>query len=285
MSPAGPPPSARREASSIGLYLFFHDEAYARAAAAAGIDGFVVDLESSGKEARQAGADTEINRNVPADVYRCREAVGDRRILCRVNNRPGEMEREIEEVVAAGADEVFVPMVESIDDVRRAQQAIAGRVDLALMIETEWAVAHADRLAAEPVRRVFVGLHDLGIQRRSRSLWEGLRDGTVERVRRAVGDVAFGFGGMTLPDGGSPIASRLLAAELARLRCDYTFLRRSFLRDVPRAALAPSVARMRAAWARLALRSPEDVERDHDELCSTIDAILGPPACAPASPR
>ncbi len=285
MTPADPPPSTRGAAGTIGLYLFFHDADYARAAAAAGVDGFVVDLESSGKDARQAGADTEINRNVPADVRRCREAVGDRRILCRVNNRPGEMEREIEEVVAAGADEVFVPMVESIDDVRRAQQAIAGRVDLALMIETEWAVAHADRLAAEPVRRVFVGLHDLGIQRRSRSLWEGLRDGTVERVREATGDVAFGFGGMTLPGGGFPIASRLLAAELSRLGCDYTFLRRSFLRDVPREALGRAVAEMRAAWTRLAVRSPEAVRRDHDELRAVLDTLLGHSARTPAAAR
>lgn len=259
----------------IGLFLFFHDEDYARAAAAAGIDGFVVDLESAGKRERQAGADTEINRNVPADVRRCREAVGTSRILCRVNNLPGRLESEIGEVVSAGADEVFVPMVLSLDEVRRAEEAIAGRADLDLMIETEWAVLHAAELAALPVRRIFVGLHDLAIQRGSRSLWEGLRDGTVERVREAVGAIDFGFGGMTLPDRGAPIPSRLLSAELERLCCDFTFLRRSFLRDVPIDSLPAAVAAMRAAWGEISARTEEARTRNHGELRAVLDGIFG----------
>ncbi len=42
----------------------------------------------------------------------------------------------------------------------------------------------------------------------------------------------FGVAGLTLPGGGVPVPSELLAAELVRLGADFTFLRRSFTADM-----------------------------------------------------
>ena len=58
-----------------------------------------------------------------------------------------------------------------------------------------------------------------------------LVDGTADAVRAAVPG-RFGVAGLTLPGGGAPVPSSLLAAELVRLGADFTFLRRAFTADM-----------------------------------------------------
>ena len=123
-----------------------------------------------------------------------------------------------------------------------------------------------------PLSRVYVGLNDLAIDRRSPSIFSAILDGTVERVRRAS-RVPFGFAGLTLPDAGYPIPCRLLAGELVRLDCDFTFLRRSFRRDVAGKVLGDEVARMHDTLDLAAARSPEEVELERAELELTIAAL------------
>jgi hypothetical protein len=53
----------------------------------------------------------------------------------------------------------------------------------------------------------------------------------VDDVRATVA-LPFGVGGLTLPGGGFPVSSDLLAAELVRLGAEFTFLRRSFTADM-----------------------------------------------------
>lgn len=239
-------------------------------------DGFVVDCETCDKAERQSGYDTQINACVPQDVAALRALHPGTRIICRVNNRPDRMTHEIGEAIAAGADEVLVPMVESVGVIEAAFDATAGRAGVGMMIETEWAVAHARELARLPLSRVFVGLHDLAIQRRSRHLFENVRNGTVARIRDHFRATRFGFGGLTLPDRGSPIPCRLLMSELARLDTDFTFLRRSFYRDVPDAGLGPkeAIQRIRTAWDAMRSRPPIAVQADHDELWRAFDRVI-----------
>ena len=48
------------------------------------VDGIVVDWETRGKEQRQASADTQINRDTPADLQRVRRET-TAPIVCRIN--------------------------------------------------------------------------------------------------------------------------------------------------------------------------------------------------------
>jgi len=52
-------------------------------AVAAGIDTVIVDCESLGKVDRQAGADTQINRDTMDDLRRVRECTSAR-VACRI---------------------------------------------------------------------------------------------------------------------------------------------------------------------------------------------------------
>ena len=63
---------------------------------------------------------------------------------------------------------------------------------------------------------------------------------------------------------------RLLLGELARLRADFTFLRRSFYRDVHGRDPEQEVARIRAAVAAAFARLPEAEAADRSELLDRL---------------
>jgi hypothetical protein len=238
----------------VDLFLFTVDAAWGRDVLAAGAGGIVVDWERRGKHRRQRGEGTQINADTVEDLARMRAAT-DGRLLCRINGYGPWTAGEVDDALAGGADEIFLPMVRGTDEVDRTLDLVAGRCGLGILIETQDAVDRAAALARRPLSRVYVGLNDLRIDRRSAELFRPLVDGTVDAVRAEVSQ-PFGVGGLTLLEGGSPIPSALLAAELVRIGTDFTFLRRSFTADmagrdpfveVPR--LLGGLAELRAANA------------------------------------
>jgi len=255
----------------IGGFLFSTDPSFAARAVRAGAAGVIVDWERRGKRERQAGADTQVNADTPADLARIRAATSGR-VLCRVNGWGRGSEREIDQAVALGADEVLLPMVRRPSEVDAALAAIRGRCGLGILVETTEAVRRVDELVRRPVARLYVGLNDLMIDRGGRTLFAALVDGTVDRVRAAVpARIPFGVAGLTLPDRGAPIPCRLLAAELARLDADFTFLRRSFTADVAGRDLAVELPRALGAVA--AARRASLTQRAADR--SLLEALVG----------
>ncbi len=164
-------------------------------------------------------------------------------------------------------------MVRSAAEVEQALEWVGGRCGLGILVETEDAVRGAAALGALPLSRVYVGLNDLMIDRGGSALFEPLVDGTVERVREHF-RVPFGVAGLTLPDLGDPVPCRLLMAEMARLRCDFSFLRRSFHRDVERGSIASGVAEIRAAIERARRRGPGEIERNRMEQVAAVGGKL-----------
>ena len=254
------------------LFLFSTDPETVTRHAEAGVDGFIVDWERLGKESRQAGADTEINADTPADLRRVRAAT-KARVVCRVNQHGPWTPAEVEDAVAGGADEILVPMARSPEQVRDVIALAAGRCGVGILLETVDAVRCATELAGLPIRRVYVGLNDLSIERRSRSIFEALTDGLVDEIRPHF-SVPFGLAGLTLPESGRPIPCRLLIGEMARLSCGFTFLRRSWRRDT--AGLEPSlgIAQIRSALERAGRRSAAEIARDRAELVEAVAAAV-----------
>ena len=260
------------------LLLFTADPARAAAAVPAGLAGVVVDWERRGKHRRQEGEGTEINTHTAADLARVRAATPGR-VVCRVDAAGPHTAAQVETAVRLGADEVLLPMVRRPEELDVALAAAAGRCGVGLMVETQDAVERVHELARRPVCRVYVGLNDLRIDRGSTSLFEPLVDGTVDSVRAAV-DVPFGVAGLTRAGGGAPVPSRLLAAELVRLRAGFTFLRRSFVADVPLARMADEVPLMRAELAELAGRTPAEEDADALALAAAVGAGTRAPQVA-----
>lgn len=256
----------------LDLVLFAASREAASAAIAAGIDGLIVDLEHTGKKRRQEGADTEINGHRPADLDHGRE-LGARLRYCRLEGPGYWSDGEVEEVLARGATHLLLPMVENPAQVERLLGRVDGRAAVGILVETVAAVGCARELAALPLYGAFVGLNDLAIERRSKSLFAALADGTVERVREAFAGRELGFAGVTAIDRGEPLPARLLIAEMARLGATFSFLRRSFRRDLVGRDMALEVGRLRAAWTALQQRSADEVERDRRELAARLSEL------------
>jgi hypothetical protein len=129
-----------------------------------------------------------------------------------------------------------------------------------------------------PLSRVYVGLNDLRIDRRSDSLFAPLTDGTVDAVRAEVRR-PFGVGGLTLPGGGFPVPGELLAAELLRIGTDFTFLRRSFVADMAGRDPAVEIPRLLAALDALGRAVPEEAA---ERRAAFVAAVNGGMATRPA---
>ncbi len=260
----------------FSFVLFCTQTEFIRRAVAGGVDTVIVDWENKGKEERQSGRDTEINSDTPEDLRRVRQATYAR-VLCRINSFGPKTEAEVAEAIGCGADEILLPMVREAGEVQEVLRMAAGRCGVGILVETLDAVERAGELGRLPLSRVYAGLHDLSIERDDPNLFSVLLDGTLERIRGAF-QVPFGFGGLTLPDCGSPVPCRLLIAEMMRLGCDYSFLRRSFRADVAGRDLLVEIPRLRAAVVHARNRNPAEIAGDRHELTESVaswDRSLG----------
>ena len=256
----------------VDLFLFTVDPSWGRDVVAAGAAGIVVDWERRGKARRQLGENTQINADTPDDLSRMRGAT-DGRLICRINGFGPWTAAEVAAAAARGADEVLLPMVRTTEEVDRTLDLAAGRCGVGILIETQGAVARARALAARPLSRVYVGLNDLRIDRGSDELFRPLVDGTVDAVRAEV-TRPFGVGGLTLPGHGFPVPGDLLAAELVRLRADFTFLRRSFTAHMTGRDPSTEVPRLLAALAALAGSGPAEAAGSRRRF---VEAVTGRP--------
>lgn len=259
------------------LFVFHRDLEADLACVEGGASGVVVDLEVRGKKRRQQGFDTQINLHTLDDLRQVKRRLGVH-VICRVNPfDPGDP-GEILAAVAAGADEILVPMIRRLEEAEAVLELVDGACPVDLMIETEEAVTIAARLARLPLGRVYVGLNDLQICRRSPSLFTAIYDLTVEKVRRHFTAVPFGFGGLTLPGRGTPLPVEHLIHEMARLRCRFTFLRRSFFRDSTGHSPQREIPRILGALEAAFARTEAEVERHRRACWRDLESLVEVPA-------
>jgi hypothetical protein len=261
---------------SLRLMLFTTDPRVARVAIDAGVAGLVVDWETKGKRARQLGADTEVNEDGPDDLERL-AGLGAEHLMCRVDSPGSETTAQVERALACGATDLLLPMVRHPSEVERFLDTIDGRARAGILVETVEAVDCVKELARFPLTWVYLGLNDLAISRRSSFLFEPLIDGTAERVRSAFVEPAFGLAGVTSLRAGAPIPCALLVAEMARLDLGFSFLRRSFKRDVEPADYASEIQSIGDRWQELRVRTAAEVRRDREALVSRIEGLMVPP--------
>jgi len=250
------------------LLLFSTDTLFIRRAEDAGIHGFIVDWEAKDKAGRQMGFDTQINDHTLQDLKRVRQAT-EKRVICRINAFGEWTKGEVQSAIVAGVDEIFLPMVRTPEQAQRTLDYINGKCDFSILVETPEAIKNASGLANLPLKRVYVGLNDLAIERNISNIFISIIDGTLESIR-SMFDCPFGFAGLTAPELGHPIPCRLLTAEMARLGCAFTYLRRSFTRDMTDRDMTVEVPRILSALEKARARRPEEIKADQDELAQVV---------------
>lgn len=252
----------------LEVVLFALEADYTAAAMRAGVGAAVVDWEWRGKAARQSGRDTQINYGTHEDLTRTRESVAGR-VICRINNEPELRAREAQLAVKLGADEVWLPMVRSVGEVRECLDAVGDRAGVGIMLETRDALTLGRELAHLPLTNVYVGLNDLCIDLGRDNLFEPLVDGTLERFRDSYNG-RIGFAGVTRPEHGAPIPQHLLLAEMERLECAFGVARRAFHADVAQEDIAQALTGIAETWRALEARTAREREQDHAQLTREV---------------
>lgn len=231
----------------------------------------IVDWESGAKYARQAaskqliGIPTNLDQDAPDGVEVARR-LGFDRVICRINAFNGGTTDEVERVIAQGGTDILLPMWRTTDEIRDLNELVRGRAGVGVMIETADALTQIRSLRSIRPSFAFIGLVDLAIDRRTTTIFSPIIDGTLDRAARDLGDIPFGFGGLTVPDKGEPIPSRLFVGEMLRVGAAFSVMRRSFFRDVPLNESPAAIETIGAAITRWSTRSSSQIEDDRHDL-------------------
>lgn len=259
----------------MNLYLITADPEMARMAVGAGVDRIFVDLEIHGKFERQGHKDTVISKHSIEDVRNIREVVGSGQLLVRVNPWHDDSPGEIDEVVAAGADILMLPMFKHVDEVANFSRCIGSKRKKIGLCETSAGLARLDSILKDGgLDEIHFGLNDLHLDMGLDFLFEVLAGGFMDLAASKCLEhgVEFGFGGVARVGGGD-LPARLILGEHERLGSEGVILSRAFtggaksLADMPADLdFVDEVAKVRDCLVELGERDDDEREADRLEL-------------------
>lgn len=195
-----------------------------------GVDRIFIDLETIGKQERQGGMDTVQSHHTLADVAVIRDVLSKSELLVRSNPIHAGSRKEIDTIVANGADIVMLPYFKTVNEAAKFIDLVGRRCKTCLLVETAEAVEKMDAiLELEGIDEVHIGLNDLHLAYHKAFMFELLTDGTVERLRDKIlaKGIPYGFGGIARLGAGALPAESVIK-EHYRLDSTRAILSRSF---------------------------------------------------------
>lgn len=195
-----------------------------------GVDRIWIDLETLGKEERQKGMNTVKSNHTVDDVRRIKPLLSTSEMLVRVNPWNENSEKEIEDVVTAGADIIMLPMWKSAAEVTKFLSVVDGRCKTTLLLETKEAVECLDEVLENGgMDEIHIGLNDLHLSYGMTFMFELLANETVEMLCKKIREkgLPYGFGGIARLGAGDLPAEKVIM-EHYRLGSTRAILSRSF---------------------------------------------------------
>lgn len=256
----------------------------AQLAEEAGVDRIFLDLETIGKQLRQASTNTVQSDHTLADISSVRPAVKKAELLVRVNPIYEWSREEIDAAIAAGADDLMLPYFQTAGQAERFLEYVDGRARTILLVETPEAVENLDDILRLPgIDECHIGLNDLHLSYGRKFMFELLADGTVDRITdkfRQYG-IPFGVGGIARLGRGTLPAEYILA-EHVRLGSEAVILSRSFCNDIfqanrPDAAqiFQQEVQKLRAAELHLRTMDEAFFRENRERIRYIVGRIIG----------
>jgi hypothetical protein len=255
--------------TTLGFWLFVNNVTEALCAEHAGFSGVVVDWEIPDETGRQVNLEIH-HSNLDLVLGEVSAAINCP-VMCRVNKYSDKTAAEVARALSQGANNILLPMVRKFEHGLDFKNIISGKAKWGLMIETPEALEIAQQLAELEPDFVYVGLFDLMYTREREHLFEPLINGEVTALRRQFHHVQFGVAGLTVIDRGEPIPSLELLKELSYNRCDFTFFRRSFKRDIYKRNMREEVSLLNEAWQLFNKRDDLTKNEDHKKFISLIN--------------
>lgn len=195
-----------------------------------GVDRIWIDLETLGKEERQRGMNTVKSKHTIDDIKIIKPLLTRAEMLVRINPRHDGSEKEIEEVISAGADMIMLPMWKTVEEVENFLRTVAGKCKTTLLLETREAVECLDEVLKHgDMDEIHIGLNDLHLSYGLDFMFELLSNGIVEKIVKKIKrtGIPYGFGGIARLGCGDLPAERIIM-EHYRLGSSRVILSRSF---------------------------------------------------------
>lgn len=195
-----------------------------------GVDRIWIDLETLGKEERQAGLDAVKSHHTVNDIRTIKPHLSTSEMLVRINHWYEGSVDEINAVVEAGADIIMLPYWKTVEEVQKFTATVRKRCKTTLLLETKEAVGCIDEvLRIGGFDEIHIGLNDLHLSYHLNFMFELLTNGTVETLCKkfASAGVPYGFGGIAkIGDGAVP--AEMILLEHSHLGSSRAILSRTF---------------------------------------------------------
>lgn len=268
---------------ALTLMYITNNPVVAQIAEKNGVQRVWIDLETLGKDERQRNMNTVKSHHSIEDIETLSNVLTTADLLVRVNPLNAESRKEIDAVIAAGADMIMLPMWKSVEDVREFLGYVGGRVKTTLLLETREAVECIDDvLEMGGFDEIHIGLNDLHLSYGMTFMFELLADGTVETLCKkiAMKGIPYGFGGIARIGEGTLPAERIVE-EHYRLSSTRAILSRSFcnaeeIKDIKQIEVifAENMARLRDVEQGFLTATDEELEENRQAVVRCVDGIV-----------
>lgn len=267
----------------LALMYITNDPTVAQIAEKNGVQRVWIDLETLGKEERQKNLNTVKSHHCIHDIEVISNVLTTSEVLVRVNPINPGSEEEINQVIAAGADMIMLPMWKSVEDVKQFLGFVNGRVKTTLLLETKEAVECLDQvLELGGFDEIHIGLNDLHLSYGLTFMFELLSNGTVESLCKKIAatGIPYGFGGIARIGEGT-LPAEWIVKEHYRLGSTRAILSRSFcnaeeIKDLKKIEVifAENMARLRDCERDFTTTTEEDFEENRKAVKRCVAEIV-----------
>ncbi len=268
---------------AITLMYITNNPQLAKIAQDAGVDRIWIDLETKGKEERQAGMNTVKSKHTIEDIYKVRPVVTDSELMVRINPLDKDSKKEIDQVVQAGADYIMLPMYKTKEEVKQFIELVNGRAKTMLLLETKEAQECLESYVDfDGIDEIHIGLNDLHLAYKKTFMFELLTDGTVDEIARILRShkKRFGFGGFARIGYGILPAENILTHHYA-LGSEMAILSRGFCDanitadpETIKEIFIEGIANIRKKEAEILTYTSKDFEENYKIVCERVEQIV-----------
>ncbi len=165
----------------------------------AGVDRIWIDLETLGKEIRQKNINSVKSKHSINDIKTIAPLLTKSDLVVRVNPWNNGSEKEINEVIEAGADIIMLPYWKSVIEVDNFIRCVNFRCKTMLLLETKDAVECLESaLKIQGIDEIHIGLNDLKLSYGYNDMFEPYANGMLDDITSLIKErnIPFGIGGI-----------------------------------------------------------------------------------------
>lgn len=251
------------------LFLFTSDLKLARLAEQSGLDSIMIDWEQKTAESETADGSVDTTQDLEQLVSELEIPIS-----VRINGTKDGLEDEVNIACDYGAQYIMFPMATHEDEIHKFIELVNGRAQTIIQIETQQLVNRLDKIRNIQWDYAYIGMLDLASSRGEDSIWPLLLDHTIENIVTTLRGRSVGFGGITVVGGGSPVPFTMLLHEMTRLSCAFSFMRRSFKRELKDRDFNAEVDAVRSLIKASRARGHSAITEDHSTFMAYISRVV-----------